>query len=57
MILKKGDPVPYDVSLPIKPESGKVSFRAHSADWKDDFDDDKLNQEWIDNHRCPPHKY
>lgn len=46
MILKKGEAVPYQVSLPLKAEKGKVSFRAYSANWKDNFDDPKLKFDW-----------
>ncbi|RAJ10259.1 glycoside hydrolase family 43 protein [Arenibacter echinorum] len=46
MILEKGKSVPFDVSLPLKPAEGKVSFQDYSSDWKDDFDSLKLNFEW-----------
>ncbi len=46
IILEKGKAVPSQVSLPLKAEEGKVTFRDNSANWKDDFDQPKLNFEW-----------
>ncbi len=46
IIIKKGEAVPYNVSLPLKPETGKQSFREYSANWKDDFDAPELKFDW-----------
>ncbi len=46
IIIKKGEAVPYNVSLPIKPETGKKSFREYSANWKDNFNDSNLKMDW-----------
>ncbi|SNR77967.1 alpha-N-arabinofuranosidase [Lutibacter agarilyticus] len=46
MILKKGKTVPSEVSLPLSPNKDLVSFSDYSMDWKDDFDNPKLNFEW-----------
>ena len=44
--MKKGETVPYDVLFPLKTETGKLSFRAYSSNWKDDFDTPELKFEW-----------
>lgn len=46
IIIKKGEEVPYNVSLPVKELSGVQSFRDYSANWKDDFNGNKLKYEW-----------
>lgn len=46
IIVKKGEAVPYDVSLPLKAEKGAESFREHSANWEDNFDVPELKYEW-----------
>ncbi len=46
IILEKGKAVPYQVSLPLKAEEGKVTFRDNSANWKDDFNQPELKFEW-----------
>jgi len=46
IILKKGATVPDNVTLPLKPKAGAISFREYSAKWRDDFNDPKLNLDW-----------
>ncbi len=46
VILEKGKAVPYNVSLPLKPETGQKSFREYSACWEDEFDSGILKYEW-----------
>ncbi len=46
IILEKGKAVPYQVSLPLKADEGKVTFREYSANWKDDFNEPELKLEW-----------
>ncbi len=46
VILKKGEAVPYNVSLPLKVEEGAESFRAYSANWEDHFDGTELKFDW-----------
>lgn len=46
IILENGKAVPYDVSLPLKAEKGKESFRDYSANWEDNFDNETLKYEW-----------
>ncbi len=46
IILEKGKAVPYNVSLPLKADEGKISFREHSSGWKDDFNEPELRMEW-----------
>jgi xylan 1,4-beta-xylosidase len=46
IILEKGKAVPYQVTLPLKADEGKISFREHSAHWKDEFNEPELKLEW-----------
>jgi len=46
VILEKGKVVPMEVKSPLNAEGGKISFSEYSANWKDDFEDDVLKQEW-----------
>lgn len=46
VILEKGKAVPYQVDLPLPVHKKGETFRAYSADWEDNFEDEKLKFDW-----------
>ena len=46
VILEKGKEIPLEVKSPLVAEAGKVTFSDYSANWRDDFEDEKLKLEW-----------
>ena len=46
VIIENGKAVPFNVSLPGTVAKGKLTFADYSANWKDDFVQPELKQEW-----------